>query len=203
MKIGIFGGTFDPPHLGHLILASEALCQLNLNRLLFVLTSTPPHKIGQAITPIETREKLVKAALVDNPNFEFSRVDIDRAGPHYAVDTVNIIRGQFPGSKLVYLIGGDSLINLPSWHKPQELVNAVDELGVMRRPWINIDWSSLEKQIPGVSEKVRFVDAPLLEISSSEIRKRVAEASAFRYYVPIEVYRLIVEERLYLNNSVK
>lgn len=201
LKIGIFGGTFDPPHLGHLILASEALCQLNLDRLLFVLTSSPPHKIGQPITPIGMREKLVKAALVDNPGFEFSRVDIDRPGPHYAVDTVNIIRGQFPGSELVYLIGGDSLRNLPGWHKPQELVNAVDALGVMRRPGNTIDGSDLEKHIPGISNKVRFVDAPLLEISSSEIRKRVAEASAFRYYVPIEVYKLIIEARLYLNNS--
>jgi len=201
MRIGIFGGTFDPPHLGHLILASEAFYQLNLDRLLFVLTSSPPHKIGQPITPIEMREKLVKAALSDNPGFEFSRVDIDRPGPHYAVDTVNIIRGQHTGSELVYLIGGDSLRSLPDWHKPKELVDAIDELGVMRRPGIHIDWSTLETHIPGIFEKVRFVDAPLLEISSSEIRKRVAEDSAFRYYIPIEVYKLIVEEKLYLNNS--
>jgi nicotinate-nucleotide adenylyltransferase len=200
MRIGIFGGTFDPPHLGHLILASESLCQLKLDRLLFVLTSSPPHKIGQPITSIEMREKLVKAALVNNPGFEFSRVDIDRPGPHYAVDTVNIIRGQFPGSELVYLIGADSLRNLPSWHKPQELVSAVDSLGVMRRPGNKINWSNLEKHIPGISKKVNFVDAPLLEISSSEIRKRVAEGCPFRYFVPTEVYTLIIEAALYQNN---
>ncbi len=201
MKIGIFGGTFDPPHLGHLILASESLYQLNLDRLLFVLTSSPPHKIGQPITPIEMRVKLVEAALFDNPRFEFSRVDIDRPGPHYAVDTVDIIRSQNPGSELVYLMGGDSLRNLPEWHKPQELVYAVDSLGVMRRPGNKIDWSNLEKYIPGISGKVSFVDAPLLEISSSEIRKRVAEGCAFRYYVPNEVYKLINKAGLYLNNS--
>ncbi|MBN1535092.1 MAG: nicotinate (nicotinamide) nucleotide adenylyltransferase [Anaerolineales bacterium] len=200
MRIGVFGGTFDPPHLGHLILASEALCQLNLNRLFFVLTSKPPHKKGQPITPIEIREKLVKAALTGNPAFEFSRVDIDRPGPHYAVDTVNIIRQESPSCELVYLIGGDSLRNLPKWHKPRELVQAIDTLGVMRRPGINIDWSYLETHIPGISHKVNFVDAPLLEISSSEIRKRVAEESAFRYYIPVEVYKLIIEAGLYKNS---
>jgi nicotinate-nucleotide adenylyltransferase len=201
MRIGIFGGTFDPPHLGHLILASESLCQLKLDRLQFVLTSSPPHKIGQPITSIEMREKLVRAALYNNPSFEFSRVDMDRPGPHYAVDTVNIIREQFPGSELVYLIGGDSLRSLPKWHKPQELICAVDFLGVMRRPGIKINWASLEKYIPGIHNKVSFVDAPLLEISSSEIRKRVAEGCPFRYFVPTEVYKLIVEAALYQNNS--
>lgn len=201
MRIGIFGGTFDPPHLGHLILAAESQCQLDLDRLLFVLTSSPPHKIGQSITPIELREKMLEAALSDNPLFEFSRVDIDRPGPHYAVDTVNIIRSQFPGSEIFYLMGGDSLRNLPDWHKPRELVDAVDRLGVMRRLGHKINWQNLEKYIPGISAKVSFVDAPLLEISSSEIRKRVAERCTYRYYVPLEVYKVITETGLYLNNS--
>ena len=198
MRIGIFGGTFDPPHLGHLILASESQCQLNLDRLLFVLTSSPPHKIRQSVTPIELRIRMLQAALDDNPLFEFSRVDIDRPGPHYAVDTVNVIRSQFPGSEVIYLMGGDSLRNLPEWHKPRELVYAVDNLGVMRRPGHRINWSNLEKNIPGISEKVWFVDAPLLEISSSEIRKRVADHCAFRYYVPDNVYKFITETGLYL-----
>ena len=92
MRIGIFGGTFDPPHLGHLILAAEAGCQLMLDRLLFVLTADPPHKQGRQITPMEDRLAMLEAALFDNPDFELSRVEIDRPGPHYAVDTIKLLR---------------------------------------------------------------------------------------------------------------
>lgn len=197
MRIGIFGGTFDPPHLGHLILAEEARDQLGLERLLWVLTPNPPHKRGQPVSPVSPRLELVQAAIGDNPAFELSRVDLDRPGPHYAVDTVLLLQKQFPGADLVYLIGGDSLHDLPTWHCPRELAAACAALGVMRRPGDRIDLARVEEAIPGISAKLEWIDAPLLEISSHEIRQRVAEGRPFRYYLPEKVYQLIVERGLY------
>ena len=198
MKIGIFGGTFDPPHFGHLILAAEALDQLKLDRLLFVLTADPPHKQGRHMTAIEDRLALLKAALVDNPAFELSRVDIDRPGPHYTVDTVQLLREQHPGAELTYLMGGDSMRNLLiDWHKPDEFVEACDFIGVMRRPQDYIDVEVLEAQIPGLKNKVLFMDAPLLEISSHQIRERAASGRPYRYYLPRAVYDIICQHRLY------
>ena len=196
-RIGIFGGTFDPPHLGHLILASEALAQLRLTRLLWVLTSIPPHKLDQPISPLEDRLTMLRRAVADEPAFLVSRVDIDRPGPHYTVDTLKLLAEQNIGASMILLLGGDSLHDLATWHQPAELVAACDEIGVMRRPDISIDLSSLEKELPGITAKIQFVDAPLLEIASHEIRRRAAEGQPFRYYVPSGVYDYIVEKGLY------
>ena len=196
-RIGIFGGTFDPPHLGHLILASEARAHLQLDRLLWVLTSVPPHKLGQTITPVEDRLAMLQLAIADEPAFRVSRVDIDRPGPYYSADTVKLLSKQHPGAGMVFLIGGDSLHDLTTWHDPGELVAACDEIGVMRRPGTRLDLANLEKKIPGLTAKVRFVDAPLLEIASHEIRKRATEGQPFRYYVPPAVYEYIVEKGVY------
>ena len=200
MRVGIFGGTFDPPHLGHLILAAEAAYQLKLDRLLFVLTADPPHKQGRAITPVEDRLAMLKAALSDNPAFELSTVEIDRPGPHYAVETMKLLREDHPEDELIYLMGGDTLMGLPLvWHLPQEFVAACDFLGVMRRPEDEIDLEELEKSLPGIKEKVLFIDAPLLEIASREIRQRAAEGQPYRYYLPDSVRKVIRERNLYRN----
>jgi nicotinate-nucleotide adenylyltransferase len=196
-RIGIFGGTFDPPHLGHLILASEARAQLNLDKVFWVLTSVPPHKLGQPITPLEDRLAMLKLAVADEPAFRVSRVDIDRPGPYYSADTVKILSKQNPGGSMIFLIGGDSLHDLTTWHEPGQLVAACDEVGVMRRPGSRLDLASLEKRIPGLAAKVRFVDAPLLEIASHEIRKRAAEGQPFQYYLPPAVYEYILDKGLY------
>lgn len=196
-RIGIYGGTFDPPHLGHLILASECLYQLQLDRLLWVLTPQPPHKPGQPITPLEDRLALVQAALGDAPEFELSRVDINRPPPHYALDTVRLLRLRHPQAELIYLMGGDSLRDLPAWHAPGAFVAALDGIGVMRRPQDAIDVQYLEREIPGVLEKVNFVDAPLLDIASHDIRERVRDGAPFRYYLHPGVYELIVQRKLY------
>ena len=195
--IGIFGGTFDPPHLGHLILAAEACTQLGLERLLWVLTPDPPHKQGQSIAPIEHRLKMVQLAIAGNPQFELSTVDLIRPGPHYALDTVQILAGQNPGKKLVYLMGGDSLRDLPAWHRPADFVSASDLIGVMRRPGDTVDLAELEKILPGLASKVRFVKAPLLDIAAHEIRRRVAEGKPFRYFLSGQVYTYIIKHNLY------
>jgi len=195
--LGIFGGTFDPPHLGHLILAVEACQQLGLRRLLWVLTPIPPHKLDQTITPSEHRLAMLQLAIAGNPDFELSRVEMDRRGPHYALDTVNLLAEQNPGAEMVYLMGGDSLRDLPAWHRPADLVSACRYLGVMRRPGDSIHLPALEAILSGITHKIRFVDAPLVEISSREIRQRVAEGRPFRYLLPPAVYDYILEHNLY------
>ncbi len=196
-RLGIFGGTFDPPHVGHLILASECGYQLDLNQVLWVLTADPPHKQGRAITPVITRLEMVQAAVNDNSEFELSRIDIDRPPPHYAVDTVRLLHSQYPGQKLVYLMGGDSLHDLPTWHDPKAFLAECDEIGVMRRPSDQIDLASLEQKLPGITSKVCFVTAPLLEISGHEIRQRAAKGAPFRYYLPPAVFQIVLRLNLY------
>ncbi|MFH1524500.1 MAG: nicotinate-nucleotide adenylyltransferase [Chloroflexota bacterium] len=198
-SIGIFGGTFDPPHLGHLTLAAEARAQLSFDRLLWVLTPDPPHKQNQPIAPLEHRLAMLKLAIADNPSFEFSTVEMDRPGPHYAVDTVKILADQNPGSELVHLMGGDSLRDLPTWYHPTAFIAACHLIGVMRRPGDAIDLPALEKVLPGLTGKIRFVEAPLLDIAAREIRVRVAEGRPFREFLPSGVYVYIVEHNLYRN----
>jgi nicotinate-nucleotide adenylyltransferase len=199
-RIGLFGGTFDPPHLGHLILASEALNQLALTRLLWMLTPNPPHKLDQAITPVENRLAMVERAIGDEPAFELSHLELDRPGPHYTLDTVRGIKDRDASAEVILVIGSDSLHDLPTWHRAAELVAACGEIGVMHRPGEKADLSELERALPGISEKVRMVDAPLLEIASSEIRRRAARGEPFRYYVPPPVHEFILRNGLYKNS---
>ncbi|MFQ5615602.1 MAG: nicotinate-nucleotide adenylyltransferase [Anaerolineales bacterium] len=197
MRLGIFGGTFDPPHLGHLILASEAYHQLKLDRLLWVLTPHPPHKQNQHITPLKVRLEMLEVALAGAPEFELSTVDIDRLPPYYAVDTINILRETHPSGVLAYVMGSDSLRDLPAWHRPDVFLRACDILGVMRRPNDPVDLDLLETRLPGIKSKVRFIDASLHDISSTQIRCRVAQGAPYRCYIPAAMYKIIRRERLY------
>jgi len=198
-RLGIFGGTFDPPHIGHLILAAEARDQLNLDCTIWVLTPNPPHKRGEKVTKLEHRLRMVELAIEDDHAFSLSHVDINRPGPHYTIDTIRILKGEYPDRELFYLMGGDSLQNLPKWYHSDEILNAVDGIGVMRRPGDDIDLSGLIKALPQLSEKLNFVTAPLLEISAQQIKVRVGESRAYRYYVLPKVFRYIRENKLYQN----
>ncbi len=200
-QIGIFGGTFDPPHLGHLILASEARFQLGLDRLLWILTPDPPHKQDQTITSVEHRLAMVNLAIEDNPSFELSRVELDRPGPHYTLDTVEIIVDQYPDADITPIIGSDSLREFPTWRKPKEILYACHWVGVMRRPGEETNLEALERQLPGIRSKVHYVDAPLLEIASREIRERVATGKPFRYYLAPPVYEYIEQHHLYQESN--
>lgn len=197
MRIGIFGGTFDPPHVGHLILASEARDQLHLDCTVWVLTPDPPHKQGKEISSIEDRLKMVQMAIEEDDGFKFSHVDIDRPGPHYAVDTAKIIRETYPDKELIYLMGGDSLDGLPKWYRAEEFLSIMDGIGVMRRPGDDIDLSELFEVLPELKEKLNFVTAPLLEISAEQIRRRAHQNRAFRYYLLPRIYQYIKENRIY------
>lgn len=196
-RIGLFGGTFDPPHIGHLILAGEAAAQFHLDRLLWVLTPDPPHKQENPITPLLHRLPMLEAMIRHNPVFELSRLEIERPGPHYTIDTVHLAAEQEPEAEIFLLIGGDSLRDLPAWRLPLDLVVAVSKIGVMRRPGDFTDLSELEAQIPGLTSKVQFIDALLQPVSSRELRRRIAAGEMYRYYVAPEVYEYIETNRLY------
>ena len=197
MRVGVFGGTFDPPHLAHLILAEEARYQLDLERVLWVLTPVSPLKPGTSISPWTKRLDLLEAALIDNPTFEISRVDIDRPPPHYAFKTLEILRETDLKTELIYLMGGDSLRDLPQWERPQELIANCHTLGVMRRPGDEIDLSKLDDVFPSLRSKVRWIDAPLLDISGTQIRERLKNGEPTRYFLPPAVYQMIIDKNLY------
>ena len=196
-RVGLFGGTFDPPHLGHLILASEAHSQLELTRLLWTVTPDPPHKQDQTITPLEHRLAMVKLAIQQEPSFELSDIELTRPGPHYTIDTIKLLAQQNPGAEIVPILGGDSLNDLPTWHQPKEILYAAHWVGVMRRPGEETDLRTLERELPGISSKIHYVDAPLLEIASREIRNRVATGKPFRYYLPQPVFEYVERHHLY------
>jgi len=196
-NIGLFGGTFDPPHLGHLILASEAVHQFELSKVLWVLTPDPPHKRNGTLTPVNHRVEMILRTITDNPVFEISRLELDRPGPHFTYDTCSLYMDQHPGAELTLLLGGDSLLDLPDWHKGAEIVSLVHRIGVMRRPGNMYDLSLLEHNLPGLSQKVIFLDTLLQAVSSREIRHRVAEGLPFRYYLLPSVYEYIETHGLY------
>ncbi len=198
-RLGIFGGTFDPPHVGHLILAAEARDQLDLDCTIWVLTPDPPHKRGQNISPLPQRLRMVELAIGDDAGFRLSHVDIERPGPHYSVDTVGMLREQYPDRELFYLMGGDSLHDLPNWRRPNDFLGLLDGIGVMRRPGDDIDLSELMEKLPELKHKLNFVTAPLLEISAQQIRRRAREERAFRYYLLPSIYEFIQREKIYQN----
>ena len=197
MRLGIFGGTFDPPHFGHLRLAEAARVQLRLERVLWVLTADPPHKHGQPLSPVEDRLAMVVAAIAGQAAYELSRVDIDRPGPHLAADTVALLAQQLPGAQLVYLMGGDSLRDLPRWIRPAEFL-AHCSLGVLRRPGDAIDLAALERVLPGLAAKVEFIQSPPVAIASNEIRRQAQAGLPLEGWVPPAVAQIIRERRLYI-----
>ncbi len=197
-RVGIFGGTFDPPHLGHLILASEAVEQLKLDHLLWMMTAMPPHKEYSNITPLEQRLELTRAAIAEFDQFELSTLEIDRPGPHYSVDTVALIKDAQPDAEIYFLMGEDSLRDLPSWYEPEKLLAMCDGLGIMRRPGSEAVLLELESSFPNIGQKVTWFNTPLVDISSHDIRQRIKENRTYRFFIPEMVYKLIHEKKYYL-----
>jgi nicotinate-nucleotide adenylyltransferase len=196
-RVGILGGTFDPVHLGHLILAEEARDQLGLSQVHFVPAGDPPHKQDRRLAPIEDRLRMIELAIAGNECFHCSRVDADRPGPHYTVDMVRLFREQLPpGGELYFLMGYDSLAELPSWHHPQELLAAC-HLVALTRYNVPLRWDDLERSLPGVSHRVTLLDMPELEIASHHLQERVRAGRSLRYLVPDAVNCYIQERRLY------
>jgi nicotinate-nucleotide adenylyltransferase len=195
IRLGIFGGTFDPPHLGHLILAETAADSLQLSQVLFVPAADPPHKT-KLRTSAEHRLAMVERAIAGNPQFGISRVDLDRPGPHYTVEMLRLLHQDYPGAELFFLIGGDSLRDLPTWSRPAELIREAT-LGVMRRPDATLDLEELEQKIPGIRRCLTWIEAPQIEISASDLAARLAAGQSIRYQVPDAVCAYIEEKQLY------
>jgi nicotinate-nucleotide adenylyltransferase len=198
--LGILGGTFDPPHLGHLILAETACDALDLTRVLFVPAADPPHKRDLVLTPIEHRVAMLKSAIEGNPRFAISDVDMARSGPHYTVDTLRILKEQNPDSELYFILGGDALHDLVDWRYPGGII-AQARLAAMGRPGAKVDLASLEAKLPGISHQVVFVDAPSIGISATLIRDNLHQSRSIRYLVPDPVEKYIMEHKLYANHA--
>ncbi|GAB4570142.1 MAG: nicotinate (nicotinamide) nucleotide adenylyltransferase [Anaerolineae bacterium] len=200
-RIGLLGGTFDPPHIGHLILATVAYDALNLTRILFVPAADPPHKQQRRKSPIEVRLAMLERAIAGDSRFGISLVDVNRGGPHYSVDTVRLVQSAFPSSELYFLMGSDSLRDLPSWHEPDRLIQHC-WLGVYPRPDAPADLARLTREIPDIVDRVIWVEGPGVLLSASQIRARVRGGLSIRYLVPESVRAYIVSRSLYVTDEV-
>lgn len=187
---GLFGGTFDPPHLAHLAVAQACAEAAGLDRVVWMPAATSPHKQGRAQTPPETRLAMVRAAIDGNGRFEASDLEIRRRGVSYTVDTVRALAT----GRLALILGGDSLGSFASWREPQEIVRHAD-LVVYRRPGDAVRLDAL----PGwLADAVTVVDGPPLDLSSTALRARVAAGQTIRYLVPDGVRAVVRREGLYL-----
>lgn len=195
-RVGLMGGSFDPPHMAHLIVAESVWEALGLDVVLFIPAREQPLKQGRAATPAEQRVAMVELAIAGNPNYALSRVDVDREGPSYTVDTLRLIREEMKEAHLWFIIGADSLATLPNWRDPEGIL-AQTRLAVVRRPGVSSDLATLEARLPQLTDCVDWVDAPLIEISGTDLRRRITEGRSIRYRVPEPVCRYIEREGLY------
>ena len=202
-SIGIMGGTFDPVHLGHLAVAEEAREALGLERIIFVPANVPPHKLEGAVASVEDRLAMVDMAIADNPYFDLSRVDADRPGPSFTVDTVAILapeswtraRGSEPD--LTLIMSSETLAGLPGWRDPERLLAACRIAVVPREGHPAPEPAWLRASFPGFEARFDILDGPRLGISSTAIRERVAAGRSIRYLVPEAVERHITDHDLY------
>lgn len=191
------GGTFDPIHVGHLMLAEQARDGLGLERVLFVPAGHPWRKAGRHIAPVADRVAMVRAALADDPFFDLSLVEAERSGPSYTVETLAQLQGELGGADLFFIIGQDALVDLPHWRDPAGIVRHA-RLAVAGRPGLPpVDSAALERAVPGISARIDRVHMPQVDISSTDIRQRVAEGRSIRYLVPPAVEAYIREQELY------
>ena len=199
MNIGVLGGTFDPIHIGHLILAEEVRARLNLAEILFVPAGQPWLKVDSPISPAEHRVEMVRLAIADKPYFKLSTMEIERAGPTYTVDTIAELKAQLgTGDELFFILGWDNLAELPQWWQPSRLIAMCRLVAVPRPDYPLPDLKALEASIPGLSQRVTLMDKPEIDISASAIRDRVAQGLSIRHLVPEPVDEYIRQHKLYL-----
>ena len=201
MKIGIFGGTFDPVHMGHLIIAEDARAALDLDRVLFIPAGQPWFKSYRRITAARHRLAMVRLAVADNPLFDVSDIEILRTGPSYTVDTLAELRRQYaPDDELIVILGIDALREIDRWHMPRRLFELARVVG-MARPGASLDPSVLNAAIPGASARLRLLDGALIDISGTDVRRRAASGRSIRYRVPAAIEAYIREHALYTNEG--
>jgi nicotinate-nucleotide adenylyltransferase len=198
MDIGVLGGTFDPIHSGHLIIAEEARLRLKLAKVLFVPARQQWLKTSRNIAPATHRVGMVKLAIANNPHFEISTVDVDRPGPSYSVETMAILQQRMGAeAKVFFLVGWDSLAELPQWKEPDRLIKLCKLVAVTRPGFSRPDLKVMEASVPGVTQSVIWLDITPVDISSSDIRERVAKGLSIHGLVPEVVASYIKEHELY------
>jgi nicotinate-nucleotide adenylyltransferase len=196
VNIGVLGGTFDPIHIGHLVVAEEARIKLGLREVLFVPAGQPWLKLGRNITLAVHRVEMVRRAIADNPHFKLCTLEVERPGPSYTVDTLTMLRKQLGSeASFFFILGRDTLAELPLWKEPEKLVQLCRLVVAPRLG--SKDLKHLETAIPGVLDKVIQLDMPVIGISSSGIRQRLAQGLPVRYLVPPEVEKYITEHKIY------
>jgi nicotinate-nucleotide adenylyltransferase len=191
MDVGLFGGSFNPPHVAHLIVAEVARDQFGLDEVWWIPNATPPHKSSDELADVEHRLEMTKRAVSDNLAFQLCDIEIERAGVSYTVETVRALQEQYPDTDFGLIIGSDSLDHFAEWHRPDEIAERVP-LVVYKRPGV-ID----TVPEPRFARHVRFVAAPVMEVSGTEIRSRCRSGRSIRYLVPEGVRSYIEENGLY------
>jgi len=197
MRLGILGGTFDPPHNGHLLIARAAKEQLRLDRVLFAPVGIQPLKQDQPVSPADQRADMVELAIAGEADFELSRIDLDRPGPHYTADLLRIASGVYPDAKVWFIMGGDSLVDLLRWRDPHRLIELA-RLAVLRRPDFEPDWTALEAALPDLRERIDWIDAPPIDIAAHDIQRRTREGESIEGLAPRAVAQYIAERGLYV-----
>jgi nicotinate-nucleotide adenylyltransferase len=196
-RVGVVGGTFDPIHIGHLLIAEEARVRLELEEVVFVPAAMPPHKLDKDITPVEHRLAMVELAIASNPHFTISRVDIDRFGPCYTVDTIAILKDEWgPQVDVYFIMGQDSLMEIVTWHKPQRLIRLC-RIVALSRPGYRASIKELDALLPGAASRIYVLDSPELAIASTDIQRRVCQGLPIKYQVPQAVEEYIYAHGLY------
>lgn len=199
MRTGVFGGTFDPVHNGHLMMADEARVRLDLAKVLFIPAGQPWLKADSAVSAVEHRVRMVLLAIADNTCFSLSRLEVDRQGPSYTVDTLAGIKAQGKdGDELFFILGWDSLNDLPRWREPERLVTLCRLVAIPRPGCQPPDLEALGAVIHGLAQRVILLDKPVVDISASDIRRRVAGGEPIDNLVPAPVAEYIRKNKLYL-----
>jgi nicotinate-nucleotide adenylyltransferase len=196
LRVGILGGAFNPPHIGHLICAQEALVQLELDTVVFVPVGEAPHRELQDDPGPEARLEMVELAIADDERFTTSRIEIDREGPSYTADTLEQMLGESPKDELFLILGGDQAAALASWHEPEKVLERATLAVFERMSWGRNAIVIKIGRMPG-AERVRYLDMPLIQVSSSAIRRRVREGVPIRYLVLDKVVEYIATHELY------
>jgi nicotinate-nucleotide adenylyltransferase len=196
LRVGILGGAFNPPHIGHLVCAQEAVVQLELERVVFMPVGEAPHRELEDDPGPEARLEMVELAIADDPRFAVSRLEIDRSGPSYTADTLRQLRDRGPDDELFLILGGDQAAALPRWREPEAVLSLATVAVVERTNWSRNAIGIKVGRLPG-AERIRYLDMPMMQVSSSGIRRRVAAGHPIRYLAPDKVVSYIEEHGLY------
>jgi nicotinate-nucleotide adenylyltransferase len=196
-KVGVLGGTFDPVHIGHLLLAESAREELGLERVVFMPAGRPWRKASREVSPAEHRLAMLRLAVAGNDAFEVSTIEVEREGPTYTVETLEELRRRDPGAALFFIVGEDALADLPNWREPQRILELAT-VAVAGRTAEGPNLRQAEAMMPGLVARAVWLRMPIIEISATGIRERVRLGLSIRYRVPAAVEAYIREHRLYV-----